>query len=80
MVLEKIETILNDKNKIEFKLYGVKYTIEKTEDSFSIYHTSNDLRQTKYLSLNELFKEYTVYNEALEDNQKYVQLLKNEKE
>ena len=70
--IDKIEEIVNNKNKIIFKLYGVNYTIEKNEDKYYIYQTLNRLRQKQYMSLDELFKDYTVYNETLEDNQNLI--------
>ena len=70
--MDKIKEIVNNKNKIIFKLYGVNYTIEKNEDKYYIYQTLNRLRQKQYMSLDELFKDYTVYNETLEDNQNLI--------
>lgn len=75
MVLEKIEEIINNKNKVNFKIYGVIYTIERNEDNYLIYQTLNNLRQERYNSLNEIFREYTIYNESLVDNQDMIEII-----
>lgn len=75
MVLEKIEEIINNKNKVNFKIYGVIYTIERNEDNYLIYQTLNNLRQERYNSLNEIFREYTIYNESLVDNHDRIEII-----
>ena len=65
--IDKIEEIVNNKNKIIFKLYGVNYTIEKNEDKYYIYQTLNRLRQKQLLTIARAilsYKPFTILDEA----------------
>ena len=61
MVLERIEEIINNKNKVNFKLYGIAYTIAKNEDNYCIYQTLNKSRQKKYKISNSMLTLWDFY-------------------
>jgi len=71
--IDKIDKILNDKNVVEFKIYGLRYRIEK-KDNYTIYPINDNNRKKSFNSLDELFKKYEIYNENLKDNDNKIKL------
>ena len=65
MNIEKIKNILEQNNKVSFKLYSLDYIIQYNNNLVELYSPTypNDIR--RYRSLEELLSTFTVYNETL---------------
>ena len=53
------------KNKVKFKLYSLEYSIEKVNNYVQVYAIDYPTRKSKYNTLEDLFNNFTVYNEPL---------------
>ena len=63
-------------NKILFKLYSLEYLIEMVDNYVQIYAIDYPTRKNKYNSLEELFNNYTVYNEPLTEQLDRIDIIK----
>ena len=65
MNIEKIKNILEQNNKVSFKLYSLDYIIQYNNNLVELYSPTypNDIR--RYRSIEELLNTFTVYNETL---------------
>lgn len=52
-------------NHIKFKLYSLEYLIEKVDNYVQVYAIDYPTRKSKYNTLEDLFNNFTVYNEPL---------------
>lgn len=59
--------VFNNNRYIKFKLYSLNYIIEYEKDLIVIYTTYDENRKKYYKSIEELLKEYKVFNEPLKD-------------
>lgn len=65
MNYESIKDEFETNNQLKFKLYSLEYLIEKVDNYIQIYAIDYPTRKSKYNSLEELFNNFTVYNEPL---------------
>ena len=65
MSYESIKNEFTANNRIKFKLYSLEYLIEQVDNYVQIYAIDYPTRKSKYNSLEELFNDFTVYNEPL---------------
>ena len=65
MNIDEIKRIFNRRGKVEFKLYGMEYTIEKNNNGVSIYPSIYATRILHYKDLENLLGNYTVFNESI---------------
>lgn len=65
MKVEKIIKLLNENNKVEFKLYSLNYVIENKDNITIIYSTAYPKDIKKYNNIEELLNSFTIYNELL---------------
>lgn len=52
-------------NHIKFKLYSLEYLIERVDNYVQVYVIDYPTRKSKYNTLEDLFNNFTVYNEPL---------------
>ena len=65
MSYESIKSEFETNNRIKFKLYSLEYSIEKVNNYVQVYATDYPTRKSKYNTLEDLFNNFTVYNEPL---------------
>ena len=65
MNVEKLKSILLEKNKVNFKLYSLDYVIEKTENYIILFSPTYPKDVRKYNNIDELLNDFTVYNQTL---------------
>lgn len=68
MDFETIKKKYEENKELKFKLYSLDYIIKESEGRIVIYSTLYDNRKYFYISLEELFNQYTVYNVSLMDS------------
>jgi len=65
MSYESIKSEFETNNRIKFKLYSLEYLIERVDNYVQVYAVDYPTRKSKYNTLEELFNNFTVYNEPL---------------
>ena len=65
MDYNKLCSLFNEKNKLQFKLYSLEYKVEMIDNKVVIYAIYYEKDKHYYNSLEELMNNYTVYNEPL---------------
>ena len=65
MCYESIKNEFESNSKIKFKLYSLEYLIERVDNYVQVYAIDYPTRKSKYNTLEELFNNFTVYNESL---------------
>ena len=65
MSYESMKNEFESNNRIKFKLYSLEYLIERVDNYVQVYAIDYPTRKSKYNSLEELFNNFTVYNEPL---------------
>ena len=65
MSYEAIKSEFKTNNRIKFKLYSFEYIIERVDNYVQVYAIDYPTRKSKYNTLEELFNNFTVYNEPL---------------
>lgn len=65
MNYESFKKIFEEKHVLKFKLYSLEYIIEPSENGVVIYPIIYNKRKSYYNSFDELFNNYTVYNESI---------------
>ena len=65
MSYESIKNEFESNNRIKFKLYSLEYLIERVDNYVQVYAIDYPTRKSKYNTLEELFNNFTVYNESL---------------
>ena len=57
--------LFHKKNILNHKLYSLEYLIERVDNYVQVYAIDYPTRKSKYNTLEELFNNFTVYNEPL---------------
>ena len=65
MSYESIKREFETNNRVKFKLYSLEYLIERADNYVQVYAIDQPTRKSRYNSLEELFNNFTVYNEPL---------------
>ena len=65
MSYESIKNEFESNSKIKFKLYSLEYLIERVDNYVQVYAIDYHTRKSKYNTLEDLFNNFTVYNEPL---------------
>ena len=65
MDYESIKREFETNNRVKFKLYSLEYLIEREDNYVQVYAIDYPTRKSKYNTLEELFNNFTVYNEPL---------------
>ena len=65
MSYESIKNELESNSRVKFKLYSLEYLIERVDNYVQVYAIDYPTRKSKYNTLEELFNNFTVYNESL---------------
>ena len=65
MSYESMKSEFETNNRIKFKLYSLEYLIERADNYVQVYAIDYPTRKSKYNTLEELFNNFTVYNEPL---------------
>lgn len=65
MSYESIKREFETSNRVKFKLYSLEYLIERADNYVQVYAIDYPTRKSKYNTLEELFNNFTVYNEPL---------------
>ena len=65
MSYESIKSKFETNNRIKFKLYSLEYLIERVDNYVQVYAIDYPTRKSKYKTLEDLFNNFTVYNEPL---------------
>lgn len=65
MSYESIKSEFETNNIIKFKLYSLEYIVERVDNYVQVYAIDYPTRKSKYNTLEELFNNFTVYNEPL---------------
>ena len=65
MNIDEIKRVFNRRGKVNFKLYGMEYTIIKNSNSASIYPSIYNDRIIHYNDLETLLAKYTIFNESI---------------
>ena len=65
MSYESIKNEFESNNRVKFKLYSLEYLIERVDNYVQVYAIDYPMRKSKYNTLEELFNNFTVYNESL---------------
>ena len=65
MSYESIKREFETSNRVKFKLYSLEYLIERADNYVQVYAIDYPARKSKYNTLEELFNNFTVYNEPL---------------
>ena len=65
MSYESIKNEFESNNRIKFKLYSLEYLIDRVDNYVQVYAIDYPTRKCKYNTLEELFNNFTVYNEPL---------------
>ena len=65
MNVDEIKRLLNRRGKVNFRLYGMEYTILKNNNIVSIYPSIYIKRIIYYDNLDTLLRTYTVFNESI---------------
>lgn len=65
MVYEDFKNKFITNNKIKFKLYSLEYVVEQKDNYVEIYAIYYENRKQQFKSLDELMKNYTIYNEPI---------------
>ena len=68
MDFDSLEIKIDKGNKIVLSLFNIDYIIEKEKEKYVIYPSSDINNKKYYNSINNLFREFTIYNESLLDN------------
>lgn len=68
MIFSELKDLYEKNREINFKMYSLDYTI-KEEDGFVIIYAEMYVKQKKrYKTIEELFNNFTIYNEPIIDN------------
>ena len=65
MSYESIKNEFESNSRVKFKLYSLEYLIERVDNYVQVYAIDYPTRKSKYNTLEELFNNFTVYNESL---------------
>ena len=65
MSYESIKNEFESNSRIKFKLYSLEYLIERVDNYVQVYAIDYPTRKSKYNTLEDLFNNFTVYNESL---------------
>ena len=65
MSYESIKREFETNNRVKFKLYSLEYLIERADNYVQVYAIDYPTRKSKYNTLEDLFNNFTVYNEPL---------------
>ena len=65
MSYESIKNEFESNSRIKFKLYSLEYLIEQVDNYVQVYAIDYPTRKSKYNTLEDLFNNFTVYNELL---------------
>ena len=65
MSYESIKNEFESNSRVKFKLYSLEYLIERVDNYVQVYAIDYPTRKCKYNTLEELFNNFTVYNEPL---------------
>ena len=65
MSYESIKNEFESNSRVKFKLYSLEYLIERVDNYIQVYAIDYPTRKSKYNTLEELFNNFTVYNESL---------------
>lgn len=65
MSYESIKNEFESNSRVKFKLYSLEYLIEQVDNYVQVYAIDYPTRKSRYTSLEELFNNFTVYNEPL---------------
>ena len=65
MNIDEIKRLLNRRGKVEFRLYGMNYTILKTTIGYVIYANIYKNRPIYFNDIDSLLENYTIFNENL---------------
>lgn len=65
MDYKSLKKIFDEKHTLKFKLYSLEYIIESVENGVVIYPIIYDKRKSYYNSFDQLFNNFTVYNESI---------------
>lgn len=65
MTYETLKKVFDEHHKVKFKLYSLEYIIEQLENEVVIYPTIYANRKYHYKSFEDVFNNYTVYNENI---------------
>lgn len=65
MSYELIKNEFESNSRVKFKLYSLEYLIERVDNYVQVYAIDYPTRKSKYNTLEELFNNFTVYNESL---------------
>lgn len=65
MSYESIKNEFESNSRIKFKLYSLEYLIERVDNYVRVYAIDYPTRKSKYNTLEDLFNNFTVYNEPL---------------
>ena len=68
MIIDKIKEIVNQSKQIKIKMYSLEYTIKQLENCVVIYANLYPHQVSKYDNLDELFNNFTIYNETITEN------------
>ena len=68
MVFNKIKEKLAANKKIQIKIYSLDYTIEEQDNNLVIYANLYPKQKSSYKTIEELFNNFTIYNESILDN------------
>lgn len=75
MILNEIKEKLATDKKVQIKIYSLDYTIEEDNDKFIIYANLYPKQKQSYKTIDELLKNFTIYNENIKDNLDRVTIL-----
>ena len=65
MSYESIKNEFESNSRVKFKLYSLEYLIERVDNYVQVYAIDYPTRKSKYNTVEELFNNFTVYNESL---------------
>lgn len=65
MSYESIKNEFESNSRVKFKLYSLEYLIERVDNYVQVYAIDYPTRKSKYNTLEELFNNFTFYNESL---------------
>ena len=65
MSYESIKNEFESNSRVKFKLYSLEYLIERVDNYVQVYAIDYPTRKSKYNTLEEVFNNFTVYNESL---------------
>ena len=76
MNYESIKNEFESNSRVKFKLYSLEYLIERVDNYVQVYAIDYPTRKSKYNTLEELFNNFTVYNESLASQINKISLIK----